>query len=208
MKKGVGVPAQPKKQEVIEALDAERQKETAVVWAAAQMVVAKVAIDIQAFLDGPFKIGLEAACEEIVERMKDGPDSLTSTQDAGVIRARAALAEREKEVESLRELAEERAAELIRMRDESERPKCFYCSFGEVQRETSETLQRHIEQECQRHPIHALRAERERLRGALRKIQALWHKCNRTGYDLLEGQQILDAALAPEAERGQHGTPP
>ena len=91
MKKGVGVPAQPKKQEVIEALDAERQKETAVVWAAAQMVVAKVAIDIQAFLDGPFKIGLEAACEEIVERMKDGPDSLTSTQDAGVIRARAVM---------------------------------------------------------------------------------------------------------------------
>ena len=72
------------------ALDAERQEETTVVWAAAQMVVAKVAIDIQAFLDGPFKIGLETACEEIVERMKDGPDSLTSTQDAGVIRARAA----------------------------------------------------------------------------------------------------------------------
>ena len=53
--------------------------------------------------------------------------------------------------------------------------------------------------------LEAALAEREReverLRGALRKIQALWHKCNRTGYDLLEGQQILDAALAPEAER-------
>jgi len=82
---------------IARALDAEREKETIMVWAAAQMVVAKVAIDIQAFLDGPFKIGLETACEEIIERMKDGPDSLTSTQDAGVIRARAAALREELE---------------------------------------------------------------------------------------------------------------
>jgi len=89
----------------------------------------------------------------------------------------AALAEKEADCRRLRDRVETQAAELLSLRDEFERPKCMYCSFGEINKETFEGLQNHIENDCQRHPIHTLRAalaerteERDRLSEEIRTV--------------------------------------
>ena len=60
------------------------------------------------------------------------------------------------EIKRLRDRTEEQASELLTLREESERPKCAYCSFGETTKETHEALVKHIEHECQRHPIRLI----------------------------------------------------
>lgn len=55
---------------------------------------------------------------------------------------------------------EARAAELLMLRANADRPKCFYCCFGETgEPATFEALQQHIESECEHHPIRHLKAQ-------------------------------------------------
>ena len=77
--------------------------------------------------------------------------------------------EQAEEIARLRDRTEEQAAELLMLREESERPKCMYCAFGEAQTETFEALRHHIEVDCQRHPMAALRAEIARLRAVIQE---------------------------------------
>ena len=62
--------------------------ESGLTWVAAEMLVALVARDVERLHDGDFKLGMEFACEEILERMKAGPDSVQTTQATDKLRAR------------------------------------------------------------------------------------------------------------------------
>lgn len=71
-----------------------------------------------------------------------------------VMELEARLVEAKSLVVILRERCEERAAEILELREQSERPKCAYCDFGEREKVTLDLLRWHIEKECVEHPLY------------------------------------------------------
>jgi hypothetical protein len=68
------------------ALVEERGKEIGITWLAAQLLVALVAKDVGRLKEGDFKMGMEFACEEILERMKAGPDAEATSLPTDVLK--------------------------------------------------------------------------------------------------------------------------
>ena len=98
---------------------------------------------------------------------------------------------------------EERASTILDLQQQAERPKCFYCSFGESATASFEQLQEHIEKDCQRHPIRDLKEKIAALEAEVGRYKTRIKDLHRSKAEDLAPFVALAKALQPIIEEFQ-----
>jgi len=104
-------------------------------------------------------------------------------------------------------LYDEQQAEIRRLREESNRPKCLYCSFGEDALFSVEDLKQHIEKECDAHPLRKTVAALAAHQAVVRELGKALDRCdgNRGAFSCHEPHDLRCPKSRADTPEEWHG---